>query len=46
MGFNYTAPATTLAHEHTALASDGGVLSLTATRVNAFSPLTMVVALG
>jgi len=46
MGFNYVGAATTTAHEHTALASDGGVLSLTVTRIDDWSPLTLVVALG
>lgn len=46
MGFNYTGPVTTAAHQHTALASDGGVLNLDLTRINAFSPLSLVVALG
>jgi len=33
-------------HQHSAVAGEGGVLSLTATRVNQFSPLSLVVALG
>ena len=46
MGFSYVGPSTTTAHEHSALASDGGVLSLSATRINTFSPVALVVALG
>jgi len=46
MGFNYTGAATTSAHQHTNLASDGGQLSTNATRITNFSPLALVVALG
>ena len=46
MGFSYTFAVTTAAHQHTALASDGGILSLSVTRVGGFSPISLVMALG
>lgn len=46
MGFSYSFSVTTASHQHTPLASDGGVLSLTVTRINAFSPLALMVSLG
>lgn len=39
-------PSTTSPHEHSAVAGQGGVLSLDATRVDQFSPIALVVALG
>jgi len=46
MGFSYTGPATTSAHQHTALASDGGQLNLNLTRITGLSPMTVAVAFG
>lgn len=46
MGFNYTGAATTEPHQHSDLASDGGQLSLSATRITNLSPMALVVALG
>ena len=39
-------PSTTGPHQHSAAAGDGGVLSLSATRIGQFSPLSLVIALG
>lgn len=46
MGFNFSGAATTSAHQHSTLASDGGQLSTTVTRITGFSPLSLVLALG
>lgn len=46
MGFSYTTTATTSAHTHSLLASDGGQLSLPNTRITGFSPISLVMALG
>jgi len=46
MGFSYVGPSTTEAHQHSALASDGGVLSVSVTRITGFSPMSLVMALG
>jgi len=46
MGFNFTGTSTTAAHQHSPLASDGGVLSLSVTRINGFSPIALTVAMG
>jgi len=46
MGFSFTAASTTTAHQHSTLASDGGVLSTVDTRINAFSPMSLVIGLG
>lgn len=46
MGFNFSGAATTTAHQHTTLSSDGGQLSLDLTRITGYSPIAMVVALG
>jgi len=46
MGFNFTGAATTSAHTHSTLASDGGQLSLSGTRITGFSPLSLTVALS
>jgi len=46
MGFSFTGAATTSAHQHTSLASDGGQLSLTATEITNFSPISLVMALS
>lgn len=36
----------TTAHEHSAAAGEGGILSISRTRIDAFSPLALTVALG
>jgi len=46
MGFSYVGPATTFAHQHSTLASDGGQLSLSVTRVSGFTPVSLVMSLS
>jgi len=47
LGFSYTFVATGVsAHEHSPLAGDGGVLSITDTNITGFSPVSLVVALS
>jgi len=46
MGFSGGGVSATTAHVHSAGAGQGGVLNLTTTRINVFSPLSLVMALG
>ena len=46
MSFGYTGTTTTTAHQHSTLSSDGGQLSLSATRITNFSPISLVIGLG
>ena len=46
MSFGYVGTTTTTAHQHSVLASDGGILSLSVTRIQGFSPISLAVAMG
>jgi len=46
MGYTGYGTSGTIVHEHSALAGEGGVLSITATRINAFSPVGLVIGLS